>query len=79
MTLCPSDEELARLLADALSTAERDALARHIEACVSCQGKLAHLTEISDAKMWQHVEHLAPGNEVEEEIVRRLKRASSSP
>ena len=81
MTLCPSDEKLARLLADALSTTERDALAQHVEACASCQGKLAHLTEISDAEMWQRAEHLPPRSEAEEEIVRRLKlaRRSSAP
>ena len=57
MTPCPSDEKLAHLLADALSTTERDALAQHVEACASCQGKLARLTEISDAEMWQRAEH----------------------
>ncbi len=81
MTLCPSDEKLAGLLADALSTTERDALAQHVEACASCQEKLAHLTEISDAEMWQRAEHLPPRSEAEEEIVRRLKlaRRSSAP
>ena len=81
MTLCPSDEKLADLLADALSTTERDALAQHVEACASCQGKLAHLTEISDAEIWQRAEHLPPRSEAEEEIVRRLKlvRRSSAP
>ena len=44
MTLCPSDEKLTGLLADALSTAERDALARHVEGCASCQEQLARLT-----------------------------------
>lgn len=81
MTLCPSDEKLARLLADVLSTTERDALAQHVEACASCQGKLAHLTKISDAELWQRAELLPPRSEAEEEIVRRLKRArrSSAP
>ena len=60
MTLCPSDEKLAGLLADALSTAERDALAQHVEGCASCQEKLARLTETSDAETWQRAEHLPP-------------------
>jgi serine/threonine protein kinase len=81
MTLCPWDEKLAGLLAGALSTTDRDALAQHVEACASCQGKLAHLTEISDAEMWQRAEHLPPRSGAEEEIVRRLKlaRRSSAP
>jgi serine/threonine protein kinase len=81
MTLCPSDEKLARLLADALDTTERDALAQHVEGCTSCQGKLAHLTENSEAEMWQRAERFPPHSESEEEIMRRLKRArrSSSP
>ncbi len=78
MTLCPSDETLAGLLADALSTTERDALVPHVEACVRCQEKLAHLTEISDAKTWQRAEHRAPRTEAEDEIMRRLKRARRS-
>jgi serine/threonine protein kinase len=81
MTLCPSDEKLARLLADALSTTERDALAQHVELCALCQGKLAQLTEISDAETWQRAERLPPRSEAEEEIVRRLqlvRRSSAS-
>lgn len=83
MTLCPSDEKLAGLLADSLSTTERDALALHVEACALCQQKLAHLTEISDAEMWQRAEHFPPraAAEDEEVLVRRLKQArpSSAP
>jgi serine/threonine protein kinase len=79
MTPCPSDEKLAGLLADALSTTEQAALAQHVEACASCQGKLAQLTEISDAEMWQRAEHLPPRSEAEEEIVRRLKLVRRSP
>jgi len=33
MTLCPSDETLALLLADVLAVPERDALAQHVEGC----------------------------------------------
>jgi eukaryotic-like serine/threonine-protein kinase len=81
MMHCPSDEKLVRLLADALSATERDALAQHVEACTSCQGKLAHLTEISDVERLQRAEHLPPRTEAEDEIVRRLKlaRLSSAP
>ncbi len=81
MTLCPSDEKLALLLADALTATERDTLAQHVEACASCQEKLAHLTEISDSEMWQRAERLTPRSEAEVEIVRRLKlvRPTSAP
>ena len=48
MPFCPSAEELTGLLADALSTAERDALARHVEGCAPCQEQLARLTGIPD-------------------------------
>jgi hypothetical protein len=41
MPPCPPDEKLTGLLADALSAAERDALARHVEGCAPCQEKLA--------------------------------------
>ena len=78
MTLCPSDEKLASLLADSLSATERDALVQHVEACASCQGKLAHLTEISDAAMWNRAERFPPRSEAEEEIMRRLKRTQRS-
>jgi eukaryotic-like serine/threonine-protein kinase len=78
MILCPSDEKLTHLLADTLSPTERDALAQHVEACVSCQGKLARLTAISTAEIRQCAEHFAPRSEAEEEIVRRLKLARRS-
>jgi eukaryotic-like serine/threonine-protein kinase len=81
MTHCPSDETLAQLLADALKTSERDAIAGHIEACALCQGKLAHLTEIVAAEKWRRVEHSAASSEAEDEIVWRLKasRRMSAP
>src|SRR5262249_49909788 len=50
MILCPSDEQLTGLLADALSAADRDTLARHVEECASCQGKLARWTGTSNAE-----------------------------
>ncbi len=68
MMSCPADETLASLLADALSTAEQDALAQHVEACVACQERLSRLSETSDVDTWQHAERLAPSNEAEEEI-----------
>ena len=78
MTLCPSDEMLARLLDDALSEPERDALAEHVEQCASCRQKLARLTDVPDTEAWQRVTHLPPNSEAEEEIVRRLKLAPRS-
>src|SRR6187200_3687605 len=78
MTLCPSDDELASLLDDALSTPEQDALAKHVEQCDSCRQKLARMTEISDTGTWQRVTHLPPCSEAEEEIVQRLKLARQS-
>src|SRR5260221_256481 len=79
MTFCPSDEKLAGLLADALSTAEQEALAQHVEACASCKGKLARLTEISHAEMRQRAVRLPPSSEAEQEIVRRLKLVRRAP
>ena len=70
---CPSEEKLASLLADAMSTVERDALATHIEACASCLQKLARLTDVSEAATWQRATQPHPCTEAEEDIVRRLK------
>ena len=53
MPSCPSDAKLTGLLADALSKAERDALARHVDGCASCQEQLARLTATIDRKMWR--------------------------
>ena len=78
MRSCPSDEILTGLLTDALTTAERDSLARHLEGCASCQDKLARLTAPPDAEMWWHSGHPPQGSEAEEEVVRRLKRAPPS-
>ena len=58
MTPCPSDEQFANLLADALSTTEQDAIAQHVEKCTSCQEKLARLTEISETQIWQRAEQV---------------------
>jgi eukaryotic-like serine/threonine-protein kinase len=77
MTFCPSGEKLPGLLADALSTAERDALTRHVEGCASCQEQLARMTGIPDTGMWRRAERPLPGSEAEEEMMRRLKRMPS--
>jgi serine/threonine protein kinase len=75
MTSCPSDEELAGLLADAPGTAERDGLVGHVEGCASCQARLDHLTEAADTEMWRRAEHPPQGPRAEEALVRRLKQA----
>ena len=79
MTNCPSEDKFARLLADELSTAERDALAQHVEECALCRQELARLTEISDAATWQHAKHLPPSSKAEEDVVGRLKLVRRSP
>lgn len=73
MTICPADKTLRRLLADALTPTEQQALAQHVDTCVQCQQKLAQLTEISDAELWKQAGRLAPPTEAELEIVRRWK------
>ena len=74
MRSCPSGETLTGLLADALTAAERDSLARHVEGCVPCQECLARLTGTPITEMWRRAEHPPQGSEAEEELVRRLKR-----
>jgi eukaryotic-like serine/threonine-protein kinase len=76
VTVCPSEEKLTDLLADALSTAERDALARHAEGCAFCQEQLAHLTGTPDTEMWRRAEHPPRGSQAEEGMLQRLKRMS---
>jgi serine/threonine protein kinase len=75
---CPTDEKLASLLADALSQAECDALADHIERCAACLEKLARLSEGSEADAWHPATQTQPCSDTEEEIVRRLKLLRSS-
>jgi serine/threonine protein kinase len=75
---CPSDETLTGLLAEALTPAERDGLARHLEGCAPCQEKLARLTGTPDTERWRRTEHPLPGSEAEEGVVRRLKRVPPS-
>src|SRR3954452_15785702 len=78
MPSCPSDERLTGLLADALTPAERDSLARHVEGCAPCQEKLARLTGTPDTEMWRCARHPPQGSEAEEGVVRRLKRVPPS-
>src|SRR5262249_47453200 len=75
---CPSDGTLTGLLADALTTAERDRLARHVEGCAPCQEKLARLTRTPDTEMWRRAEPSPQGTDAEEGLVRRLKQASAA-
>src|SRR5260370_26601123 len=77
MTPCPSDEKLTALLADALSVGERDAVARHVEECSSCQEQLARLAETPDAKAWRLTEHPLRSSGAEEEVMQRLKQMPS--
>jgi WD40 repeat protein/serine/threonine protein kinase len=73
MTPCPPDEQLTALLADGLTEAERDAVARHVEGCAACQGRLADLTG-GDAETWLRAGRPEPGCAAEEGVVHRLKR-----
>jgi serine/threonine protein kinase len=79
VTSCPPDEQLTGLLADTLSTADQDAVARHVEGCPSCQEKLARWTRASEVETWRRAEHPPPGSEAEEGLVRRLKGMLPSP
>jgi serine/threonine protein kinase len=78
MPSCPSDETLTRLLADTLTTAKRDTVARHVEGCAPCQEKLARLAGTPDPERWRRAGHLPQGSEAEEAMVRRLKRVPPS-
>ena len=71
---CPPEEKLADMLADALATAERDAVGQHVEELHQCRSKLARLTEVSVAGTWQPAMRLGPSSVAEDEVVRRLKR-----
>jgi serine/threonine protein kinase len=78
MTFCPSDEQYSDLLADALTVADRDILARHVEGCASCHDKLAHLARTPNAESWRRAAQPAPDCEAEEAVVRRLKQVLPS-
>lgn len=77
MAVCPSDEKLTSLLADALSTAEQAAVARHVEGCAACQAQLARLTKPSDTEFWLRAESLPEDSEAEEGIIKRMKQILS--
>jgi serine/threonine protein kinase len=79
MWSCPSDQTLTGLLADALTQAERDRLARHLAGCASCQEKLARRTEPPDAVMWRRVGQPPQGCQAEDRMVRRLQQIPPSP
>lgn len=79
MTICPFGEKLANLLADDLSTVGRDALARHVEGCTSCQEHLARLTGTPHTEMWRRAEHPPRNSQAEEKMMRRLKRMVAVP
>src|SRR3954469_14241720 len=74
MTPCPSDEKLASLAADALSTAECDALADHVDHCALCLEKLAGLTDVPGSVIWQRSLDDRLPNDSEDAVVRRLKQ-----
>jgi serine/threonine protein kinase len=74
MPSCPSNETLTGLLADALTAAERDSVARHVEGCAPCQEQLARLTGIPDTERWRRAGQPPQGAEAEEGLVRRLQR-----
>src|SRR5262249_9798218 len=78
MPCCPSDETLTRLFADALTLADRDNLARHVEGCAHCQEKLARLSGTPDKERWRRAALPPQGSEAEEGLMRRLKRALPS-
>jgi serine/threonine protein kinase len=73
MSLCPTNGKLAHLLDDALSKEERDALARHVERCGSCQERLSQLTDTPELDTRRRAEHPSPGSSTEERLMRRLK------
>lgn len=74
MTRCPSDEKLIGLLDDALSTPERDALARHVEGCAACEEQLARLSGTPDPEPWRRADYPPRGSRAEEAVMQRLKR-----
>ena len=74
MSPCPSDDDLTGLLADALSTDDRDVIARHVEGCASCQEQLARLTATPDTETWRRANRPPSGSKAEEGVMWRLKR-----
>ncbi len=79
MTPCPSDDNLALLLADSLGDTEREDLARHVEDCAACQAKLARLSEASEANDFPRPDQPAARDDTENAIIGRLKTARPTP
>jgi serine/threonine protein kinase len=75
MTPCPSDDNLALLLADTLTVAERKSVAVHVEQCELCQKKLAALTEVHGAPLWRPDGQDSALSKAERQIFNRLKQA----
>jgi len=78
MSLCPTDDELARLLADALSTDVHAALVQHVETCAACQASLARLTEIFNQDSWRRAKTAPQFSDAEEAMLQRWKRLRAS-
>jgi eukaryotic-like serine/threonine-protein kinase len=76
MAFCPSDEELANLLIDTLSAAQRDVVARHVEGCAACQERLASLTGTLGTQIWRRPENSFSACHAEEKVIQRLKEVS---
>jgi eukaryotic-like serine/threonine-protein kinase len=72
MTHCPSDEKLEALLNESLTTAERGAIAEHVERCAMCIDKLARVS--TDSGVWRPAGSPQPSAE-EDETMNRLKEA----
>jgi WD40 repeat protein len=51
MKLCPTDDELQRLLADRLSDEVRTVVEGHIETCASCQQQLDRITQADELQL----------------------------
>src|SRR6516162_6547617 len=79
MPSCPTDELLTGFLANALRTAESDAVVRHVERCTPCQESLARLTDTPDTEQWRLAGQPVHGSGPEDRLMRRLKRAPSRP
>jgi serine/threonine protein kinase len=78
MAACPADEKLAELLEDALTPAERDEVARHVERCRHCQQVLARLAGSPDTEVWRQTERQLRGSGPEELLMWRLKQISAN-
>ena len=66
-------------MADSLSDAECEDVARHVDGCPACQAKLAQLTAASGGKDFQGPERTAAHDDAENAIIGRLKTARPTP